>query len=193
MSYTSVLRATDFVHNFLKHKINKGSIVIDGTMGNGHDTLFLHRLVGASGKVYAFDIQEKALEATKQKLLYNNVAMDNNSIHLILDGHENIESHVKEPIDAAMFNLGYLPNSNKEIITIPQTTIRAFDGVFSLLKKGGVVSILIYYGHRGGILEKELVLDYIRNLDYKKYTVLECNYTNHENNPPIIVFIEKKQ
>ncbi len=38
----------------------EGDIVIDATMGNGHDTQFLAELVGENGHVYAFDIQESA-------------------------------------------------------------------------------------------------------------------------------------
>ncbi len=38
---------------------------MDATMGNGHDTLFLAKL---AKQVYAFDIQEQALEKTQERL-----------------------------------------------------------------------------------------------------------------------------
>lgn len=46
----------------------EGDIVIDATMGNGHDTQFLAELVGENGHVYAFDIQESAVANTKERL-----------------------------------------------------------------------------------------------------------------------------
>jgi ubiquinone/menaquinone biosynthesis C-methylase UbiE len=42
----SIVRATSFVHHVLKGKINKNDVVIDATMGNGNDTVFLAELVG---------------------------------------------------------------------------------------------------------------------------------------------------
>lgn len=44
----------------LKMAAGEGDIVVDATMGNGHDTQFLAELVGENGHVYAFDIQESA-------------------------------------------------------------------------------------------------------------------------------------
>ena len=44
----------------------EGDICIDATAGNGHDTLLLAELVGASGSIIAFDIQEQAVQETKR-------------------------------------------------------------------------------------------------------------------------------
>ena len=41
----------------LERSVLPGDAVIDATMGNGHDTAFLCRAVGPSGRVYAFDVQ----------------------------------------------------------------------------------------------------------------------------------------
>ena len=45
-------------HAFLAEVVTKEDVVVDATMGNGHDTLFLAKLVK---QVYAFDIQEQAV------------------------------------------------------------------------------------------------------------------------------------
>ena len=42
--------------------------MVDGTLGNGHDTVFLAKLVGPNGHVYGFDIQEQAIVSTKKRL-----------------------------------------------------------------------------------------------------------------------------
>ena len=52
-----MLRPLEMAHAFLSEVITKEDIVVDATMGNGHDTLFLAQL---AKKVYAFDIQEQA-------------------------------------------------------------------------------------------------------------------------------------
>ncbi|AKL95406.1 rRNA methylase YtqB [Clostridium aceticum] len=192
MRNQGILKATNFVQELLKNKIPTGGTVIDGTMGNGNDTLFLYKQVGDSGKVYAFDLQVMALENTRRIFRENNVFIDNKPIQLILDGHENIGNYVKEAIDGAMFNLGYLPSGDKNIVTRPETTLQAIKSTLELLKKGGMMSLVLYYGHPGGIEEKNSILDYVGQLESKKYLVMECSYINHENNPPIILLIEKK-
>ena len=57
----------EMAHDFLAQVITKDDVVVDATMGNGHDTLFLAKL---AKQVYAFDIQEQALEKKKQVNVY---------------------------------------------------------------------------------------------------------------------------
>ena len=47
--------------------IKEDDIVADFTMGNGYDTEYLCKKVPL-GKVYAFDIQEQAIENTRKRL-----------------------------------------------------------------------------------------------------------------------------
>ena len=53
-------------HEIVERLVKEGDIVVDATAGNGNDTVFLAKLAGENGKVYAFDIQEKALSKTKE-------------------------------------------------------------------------------------------------------------------------------
>ncbi len=53
----------DIAHHLMRAYISKDDIVVDMTMGNGHDTLFLAQI---SQFVYAFDIQKQALETTQK-------------------------------------------------------------------------------------------------------------------------------
>ena len=68
-------RPLEMAHDFLSEVVTKEDIVVDATMGNGHDTLFLAKL---AKKVYAFDIQEQALEKTQERL--NQARMTNAQI-----------------------------------------------------------------------------------------------------------------
>ena len=186
----SIAKATSFVHYMLRGKINEGDTVVDATMGNGNDTLFLAKLVGPKGTVFSFDIQQIALNRTKNKIINNK--LDDYNIKLINDGHETIENYVTSAIDAAMFNLGYLPKGDYSIITRPDSTIKCIKSVLKLLRPRGIISIIIYYGHEGGMYEKQQVLNFIKGLPNKEFIVMNCCYINQINNPPIIAFIEKR-
>ena len=173
----------EMAHDFLTQVIIKDDIVVGATMGNGHDTLFLAKL---AKQVYAFDIQEQALEKTNQRLQ----AAGLTNVQLILQGHETVDQFVSE-LKAAIFNLGYLPSADKSIITRPHTTIEALEKLCHMLVRGGRIAIMIYYGHEGGDLEKDAVLNYVSQLPQQEYTATIYRTLNQVNNPPFLVMIEK--
>ena len=173
----------EMAHDFLAQVITKDDVVVDATMGNGHDTLFLAKL---AKQVYAFDIQEQALEKTSQRLQETGLT----NVELLLQGHETVDQFVKE-VKAAIFNLGYLPSADKSIITQPQTTLDALNKLCHMLVKGGRIAIMIYYGHEGGDIERDAVLDYVSQLPQEEYTATIYRTLNQINNPPFLVMIEK--
>lgn len=175
-------------HELVSKVVQPGDIVVDATMGNGGDTLFLAKLVGDSGKVFAFDIQQLALDNTRKRLSDAGVL---HRAELIMDGHQNIGNYVPKGIKAVMFNLGYLPKGDHSIGTRAETTIAAIEGSQELLCREGIVMIVIYYGGDSGFDEKNTVMDYLKSLDCRKYTVLVQDFVNQVNCPPIAVCIEK--
>ena len=182
-------KVTEVNKVFIDKIVNTGDTVIDATMGNGYDTLYLAKLVGNAGKVYAFDVQEEALKSTKKKVERDNLQC---YVELILEGHENMEKYVKEEVSCVLFNLGYLPRAKHNIITKPETTLQALEKSLNLLKPNGVISVAIYTGHEGGMDEKNEVCQYLNNLDQNYYNVLHMNFTNQVNNPPELILVEKK-
>lgn len=152
-------RAMHFSHTLLKEVITTGDTVIDATVGNGGDTILLATLVGSTGQVLGFDVQETALTTTKQKLLLTGLGQQ---VQLFHQGHETVASVLpaNKDIAAAIFNLGYLPKSDKSIITQADTTLKAIQDILPNLRKGGLLLIVVYYGHEGGQSEKDAVLDY---------------------------------
>lgn len=179
-----IKRPIELSHDFLSQVLDKNSIAIDATMGNGNDTVFLSHL---AKKVYAFDVQEQALIKTKEKLEQLNIK----NVQLILDGHQTIDKYVVGPIRAAIFNLGYLPSADKTIITKPDTTLEAIGKILDRLEVGGRISIMIYYGHEGGDKEKDAVLNFVKELDQQHFTVMLYQPLNQINAPPFLVMIEK--
>ena len=176
-------RPLEMAHDFLAQVITPEDVVVDATMGNGHDTLFLAKL---AKQVYAFDIQEKALEKTSKRLQEAGLT----NVDLLLQGHETVDQFVTE-VKAAIFNLGYLPSADKSIITQPQTTLEALEKLCQMLIKGGRIAIMIYYGHEGGDIERDTVLDFVSQLPQQEYTATIYRTLNQINNPPFLVMIEK--
>ncbi|WP_427338753.1 class I SAM-dependent methyltransferase [Caloranaerobacter sp. DY30410] len=181
-------KATDIAKKIIEARVKEGNIVIDATIGNGHDTVFLAKLVGETGKVYGFDIQSKAIENTKAKLI-DSILLDR--VTLIKDSHENIDNYVKEKVDLVIFNLGYLPGGDHEITTKPDSTIKAIKKSLEILKENGIIVLVIYHGHEMGKLEKNSIEQFVRELNQKQYTVIKFEFINQVNNPPLIIAIEK--
>ncbi|MFN2340231.1 MAG: class I SAM-dependent methyltransferase [Halanaerobium sp.] len=181
--------AVKFSHLLLKENIILGDLVIDATAGNGHDTRFLADLVGTEGKVYSFDIQKEAIANTKKLLAENDLAA---RTELIMDSHANLDKYLNRKVSSVIFNLGYLPGGNKEIITKSKSTITAVEKSIELLKKNGIIILVIYSGHPGGKEEKNSLLDFASNLDYKKFNVLNYEFLNQPGPPPQILAIKKR-
>lgn len=178
-----IKRPIHLSHDFLAEILTKDSIAVDATMGNGNDTAFL---AGLAGQVFAFDIQEQALLKTQERL----DAQGFTNAKLILAGHEQVDQYV-EQLDAAIFNLGYLPSADKSVITKPQTTLLALEKILDRLKVGGRVSLMIYYGHEGGSQEKDAVLDFVKALPQENFATMLYQPLNQINTPPFLVMIEK--
>ncbi len=167
-------------HFILQH-LGEGDVAVDFTMGNGNDTLFLSKTVGESGKVYAFDIQELALESTS-RFLKEQGAPEN--YILICDSHHKVREYVKEPIKAGMFNLGYLPGSGKKAVTtMRETTMPAVEAAIELLAPDGVLIVAIYPGHEEGALEGEMLREYFSTLSKYKICPSEFKILNSPTSP----------
>lgn len=188
MSFKYFINQIEIAKRIMSYYVSEGDTVVDCTVGQGNDTLFLAKLVGTAGKVYGFDIQSIAIDWTKNKLIEENLT---ENIILINDGHENIDKYIDEKIDFIIYNLGYLPRGNKEIKTNAVTTLKSVEKSLNLLNNNGLLLITCYTGHEGGLLEKETVEIFFKNLNQKKYNVLEFNFINQKNNPPILYGIEK--
>ena len=157
-------------------------------MGNGYDTLFLSTLV-PNGKVYAFDIQESAIKSTEQKLIENGVS----NVTLIHASHSEVKKYVETPINAAMFNLGYLPGGDKSIHTMTETTLTAVQSALDLLAHGGVLTVSVYPGHDEGTREGEALLDMLSQIDRHDFSILQCKMLNSPTSPFIIAIERNKK
>lgn len=186
-------RVLPYAKELLKLATKEGDIVVDATVGNGHDTAYLAELVGDQGHVYGYDIQQEAIENTtqllKEKQLFHRVTLFHCSHSKMMDSIPK-EHHGK--IAGAMFNLGYLPGGNKDIVTRAESTIQAIEQLLEIIKREGIIVLVIYHGHDEGKKERDAILDYVQALDQKRAHVLKYQFMNQRNNPPFIIAIEKR-
>ena len=178
---------TQWCSRFIEEQVKEGDICIDATMGNGNDTLLLSRLAGPDGQVLAFDIQEQALQAARQKLLRENAPAN---YTLFLESHTHMADHVKpDSVSCIVFNFGYLPGGDHSLATRSETSIQALEQSLTLLKKGGLLSLCIYSGGDSGFEERDALLTWLKKLDSHNYLVIRSDYYNRPNNPPIPVLV----
>nr|WP_101131415.1 class I SAM-dependent methyltransferase [Neisseria meningitidis] len=176
-----------FAHCLLRQALPEGGNALDGTSGNGHDTLFLAQTAGNRGKVWAFDVQPQALNNTRCRLKEAGCS----NVQLIPDGHENLKQYVSEPLNAAIFNFGWLPGGDKSLTTRTETSIAALSAALSLLKENGMLIAVLYPGHENGKQEAEAVGQWAKNLPQEQFAVLRYGFTNRKNNPPYLLAFEK--
>ena len=101
------------------------------------------------------------------------------------------ESGKEMAVSCIMFNLGYLPGGDHHLATKTNTTIQAVEAGLGMLKTGGIMSICIYSGGDSGFEERDGVLEYLSQLDDRKYFIARQDFPNKKNNPPMPVFIIK--
>lgn len=181
--------ALDIINRVIDETVKEGDICIDATAGRGNDTLHLCRLTGDTGRVIAFDIQQDAVDSTRQLLEENGMA-HRAEVHLA--SHSEMDKYAEEEsVSLITFNFGWLPKGDHNIFTHKETSIAAIEKGLSLLKNGGIMTLIIYYGRETGFEERDALLEYLPALDNRKYTVVEMPFVNRPNCPPIPVVIIK--
>jgi SAM-dependent methyltransferase len=177
----------------IRQALHPGDAAVDATVGNGHDTLFLAETVGASGRVFGFDIQAEALQAARRRLeaanLEGRVTLFAESHHRMADC---LPAEVHGRIKAVMFNLGYLPHGDHAIITRPETTVPALDAAARLLAPGGMMSAVLYTGHPGGPEESEAVIRWAKKLSPHRFQTMWVQLPNR-NHAPSLLAVEKRR
>ncbi|WP_409344599.1 class I SAM-dependent methyltransferase [Paenibacillus sp. MBLB4367] len=192
MGFLSVLSCA---HKLVEERLRSGETAVDATVGNGVDTLFLAKLTGAAGRVYGFDIQEAALAKAQERLRESGLGTAE-SVSLVCSSHERMLDHIDASlhgqVGAVMFNLGYLPGGDHATITTAASTLPALTAALTLLRKGGIVTVVLYPGHEGGAEEAEAVQQWAVQLPQSEFQSLCYRFLNALNNPPYVIAVEKR-
>lgn len=182
------MRATELAHVLLGQSLKAGHWTVDATVGNGHDTLWLARRVGPSGRVFGFDVQAAALAVAAERVRGLEQAT------LIHAGHERmaecLPAEAKGRLAAVMFNLGYLPGAPKEIITHTETTLAALGQTVDWLAIGGCATVVSYPGHAGGAAEADAVHAFALALP-ARFAVSRHQRINSVGPAPQLIVIER--
>lgn len=176
--------------DYMRRAVRRGDAVVDATMGNGKDTLFLCELVGETGRVYGFDVQEEAVARTRDRVAEAGYA---GRTTLLLAGHETMGLHVKEPVQAVMFNLGWLPGAEHVVTTKTDTTLAAVRAAVELIVPGGIVTVCVYPGHDEGTRELNALVQYAASLDVRRYNVLHHHFLNASSQTPQLILIQRNK
>ena len=174
----------------LEPALYDGARAVDATMGNGKDTLWLCRQVGAAGRVYAFDVQAEAVARTRALLEAEGVSP---RAELFCQGHQHMAEFVQEPVDAVMFNLGWLPGAEHGVTTRAATTIPAAEAALSILKPDGLLTICVYPGHDEGTRELAALERWAGELDPRRFDAMQRRYMNQPNHPPVLIAVKRKK
>lgn len=212
-------------------------VAVDGTCGNGHDTLFLAEALAAAGKphvVLAFDIQPAALETTRARLEASRLARN---VRLLLQNHARLTEELSRPenrpatlaetathpqanarreaeaiqedwrtspgmagfphaplsVATAMYNLGFLPRSDKRVITRPEHTLASLASAADALIPRGILVVHAYGGHPGGLEELAAVEDWCAALAFDEWTAARYTFCNKSRNPEVLFLVEKRE
>jgi SAM-dependent methyltransferase len=188
--------AVQWAHDVLAARLAPGDWALDATAGNGHDTLFLSRKVLPGGRVFAIDIQERALEETRRRLLEAGGANElDDSVTLLHGGHEGmcglLPPEARGRLAAVMFNLGYLPGGDKSRVTQPDSTLRALDAAAAWMMPGGLMTVVVYPGHAGGDEEADAAEGWMAGISAGGWQVQHLRALHPSARPPECWFARK--
>ena len=146
-------------------EVEKKDIAIDATVGNGYDTLFLAEHFN---NVIGIDIQPLAIKRSKEK------TKDLSNVELYLDDFNNIKNY--KYANTIIFNLGFLPGSNRKVKTQDYTSNLAILNAYEILD--GIMLIACYIQHEGGYNEYLTLCETLKenSIDFK----LEDDFENKE-------------
>ncbi len=183
--------AVEIARDRVLQHIEPGQWTVDATAGNGHDSLWLAQKTGPSGRVFAFDIQRQAIDAT-EKRLQRAGCLD--QVTLIQDSHARMLERIPtgRPVSAVVFNLGYLPGSDKSFITRTESTLSALNQSLEMLSNSGILSVVLYPGHQGGRDESEAVVNWARSLDSDRFSSEFERHPTIEASAPFVLFVTRR-
>ena len=157
----------------------------------GGDTAFLCGITAPEGKVVGFDVQEAAIASTRKHLEQLGVPAARYELHC--QSHADLLQVVQPgTADAVMFNFGWLPGADHAVFSTASSSIPALQAALEAVRPGGVVSAILYSGQVIGTDEKQTVLEYLRALPLKSFTVLVCDFANWAETAPLPCLILKK-
>jgi tRNA1(Val) A37 N6-methylase TrmN6 len=180
----------DLAHDYWGRLLLPGDSAIDATCGNGHDSIYLATrcLTKVSGSLYLMDLQEEALVNTKRRLEAELDADVFQRVTFVRQCHSQFPEVIpNESVKLVVYNLGYLPGSDKETKTQLMTTMESLRSALKLVARGGAISVTCYPGHEEGALEEESLLQFCRELDPRRWSCCHHRWLNRRQSPSLLL------
>lgn len=188
MNFRSHLK---LAHHYWRTYGTKGGICVDATCGNGLDSLHIAQalLTPSSGRLFCIDIQPTAIQATQATLgkFLPQVILDRITYHC--HSHTQLE-FLPAYIDIFVYNLGYLPGSDKSCTTKAETTLISVKKATKRLSPNGIISIMSYPGHSAGQREFDSLLEFLSLLP-QNYIVCRHQWSNRYRFPELFLIRKK--
>lgn len=187
--------AVQFQHLFWDDALVTASRIMDATVGNGHDLLYLASHSAKAAQLVGVDIQASAIQASAERLAKAGLAdaMDAGRIRLQQGSHSDLLGtnypFGTDAIDLVVFNLGYLPGSDHQLMTQPATTIEAVQGALQHLAPRGLITLVAYPGTPAGAVEEEALRQFLSTLPQQDYEVCCWTPLNQIHRPPVLYAI----
>lgn len=165
-------------HRYWKEIVEPSDTVIDATLGNGKDALFLAPLCKT---LIGIDIQQAAIASSKTILPFDN-------IQFILGSHAEFPGFiVPGSVKLIVYNLGYLPRGDKSVVTKTETTLQSLKNAQDLVMPGGMISITCYSGHEEGAKEEAAVLAFASSLNPEEWCTSQHRWLNRSRCPSLVL------
>lgn len=171
-------KIVDMMHDFILTYLHEDSIAVDFTLGQGNDLMFFANQYKIA-HVYGFDIQKEAIAICEEKVA---AAQKQEKVTFILDGHQHCKQYIKA-FDIGMFNFGYLPQGDPTITTLLETSKVAVEEALSMLRKKGILVLVVYPGHDAGKEESKYFDTWCKTLSAHEFNVLYVRLSNHLHAP----------
>ena len=183
-------------------------MAVDATCGNGHDACFLARHMAACAgdhaySVLSFDIQQAALDSARVlagelpeeqrgRLFFLRQSHDRLTEALHEHQAEFLASGVRARLAVVMYNLGFLPRSDKRVTTMKDTTLASLEQAAAALAPDGLLCVHAYGGHPGGLEELEAVEAWCSGLPFADWLVMRYAACNKPRNPEVLFLAWKR-
>ena len=91
-----------------------------------------------------------------------------------------------------MFNLGFLPGGDKNLITQTEGTLSALSQVLVWLSEGGLLSVVAYPGHEGGREEADAIESWMASLPSNLFEAQKIGFINFRLTTPFCMVVRKR-